>query len=334
MTASTRPAPIDHGSGADNGLVVVTGANGRLGTAVCAALRQARYRVAGIVRSSDGTTALDETLPIAGFDHLPVPSGTPIAVIHLTAEVHDPARMFEVNVRGSEHMIEWAVVQRCRRFIYMSSVGVYGARRKGTITIETPYAPANEYERTKALAEVKAREADTAGRISVTVLQPSIVFGIGPRWQNPLLGFIRSITRGRFVYPGRRDGQLNCVDVRDVATACVSALRPEAAGRTFIVNDPLPLPDAVDAIATAAGVTCRRRRVPYGAAWGLAATLEIVGRVTGRRGPFDLERLQYLTNRTVYDGSPIRSQLGFTYPVGTARGLGDLVRHYRALSLI
>ena len=315
-------------------LVVVTGASGRLGTEICVAFRKAGYRVAGVIRGASGATDLDETLRIECFSKVPAPSRPPAAVIHAAAESRDPSRMVEVNVRGCEQMLEWAATYGSSRFIHISSIGVYGPHRRGTITPHTPYAPADEYERTKAAAEAEVRKAAAAGRLGTTVIQPGMMFGAGPRWELPLLGFIRSVVNQRFIHVGSDEARFNYVDVRDVAAACVAALSPEAAGETFIVNDPLSVREAVETIASAAHVPAPRRRMPYAVAWLLAAGTQAAAAAVRRRGPLDLTRLQHFTTRTIYDGSPIRSRLGFVYPVGTRRGLADLVHHYRARSLL
>lgn len=318
-----------------NAPVVVTGASGRIGREVCAALRDAGYRVVAVTRSETPPPQADEHIQITSLARVPLLTTVPSAVIHLAAEAREPTRMTEVNVGGCEAMLDWATRQAVPRFVYVSSVGIYGPRRSGTVTPGTPPAPANEYERTKAEAEQLVRAAEAAGRIGVTVLQPSNVFGIGPGWRNPLLGFIRSIARGRFLYVGHADDPVfNYVPAADVGRACAAVLGPQAIGRTFILNDPLPLRAAVEIIADALRVAPPRRRIPYPAAWGMALALEAVRLLARGAVPFDLAKLRELTNRTVYQGSDITAVLGFRYATGTVQGLRTLVAHYRAQALI
>jgi nucleoside-diphosphate-sugar epimerase len=216
----------------------------------------------------------------------------------------------------------------------MSSVGVYGPKCQGVVTPAVARRPANAYERTKADAEQLVLGIGSSGALAATVLQPSNVFGAGPQWARPLLGFMRSISRGRFRYVGRREAHFNYVDVRDVAHACVAVLRPEAYGRTFILNDPVPLSRVVEIVANAAGVESPRNRLPYAIALPVAATLSGLAAVSRRHVPLDLDRLRALTSRTRYDGADIRARLGFQYPIGTEGGIRDLADHYRALSLL
>lgn len=315
-------------------VVVITGATGRLGRPVCKAFHNAGYRVAAVTRQSTAGLEADDVLTASDLGRIPAPTSPPSAVVHLAAETADEAYMFDVNVRGSEAMLDWAVRHRARQFIYMSSVGVYGPKCHGVVTPAKARRPGNTYERTKTVAEELVLRIGSSGALPVTVLQPSNVFGVGPQWSLPLLGLMRSISRGRFRYVGRQESPFNYVEVRDVAHACVEALRPEAHGRTFILNDPVPLSRVVEIVADAASVEPPRRRLPYGVALSAAATLSGFALVSRRSVPLDLARLRALTSQTTYDGSDIKATLGFRYAIGTERGIRELAHHYRDLSLL
>jgi dihydroflavonol-4-reductase len=315
-------------------MVVVTGATGRLGRSVCEAFHHAGYRVAAVTRRHTACLDVDEVLTASDLEHISAPASRPSAVVHLAAETANEANMFDVNVKGSKAMLDWAVTHRVEQFIYMSSVGVYGPNCRGVVTPARERRPGNIYERTKMAAEELVLQMGSSRALPVTVLQPSNVFGRGPQWSMPLLGLMRSISRGRFRYVGRQETQFNYVEVRDVARACVETLRPEAYGRTFILNDPVPLSRIVEIVAHTAGVEPPRRRLPYALALPAAATLTGLARMSRRRVPLDLGRLRVLTSRTTYDGSDIERTLGFRYSLGTERGIRELAHHYRDLSLL
>ena len=316
------------------GSIVITGATGRLGRAVCAAFHNAGYRVVAVARRDTASVEVGEVLTAPSLDQIPAPSSPPLAVVHLAAETADEAAMFDTNVRGSQAILNWAVRHRAQHFIYMSSVVVYGSDCHGLVTPATARRPGNTYERTKAAAEEAVQRVGLSGALRVTVLQPSNVFGIGPRWSMPLLGLMRSISRRRFRYVGRDEAQFNYVEVRDVARSCVEVLRLEAHGRTFILNDPIPLPRVVEIVALAAGVEPPRHRLPYAVAFTAAAALNGLAHATRRPVPLDLGRLRALTSRAVYDGSDIEATLGFRYSIGTERGIRELAHHYRDRSLL
>jgi nucleoside-diphosphate-sugar epimerase len=315
-------------------LVVITGATGRLGRSVCAAFRGAGYRVAAVTRQTTRHVDVDELLTASDLQHVPAPQSQPAAVVHLAAETTCETAMYDVNVGGSKAIVEWALRHNARQVIYMSSVGVYGTTCGGRVTPAMERRPANTYERTKTVAEELVLKLASGAALPVTILQPSNVFGVGSEWPTPLLQLMRTISRGRFRYVGRESTPFNYVDVRDVAQACVAALRSDAHGRTFILNDPLPLSRVVKIVADAADVEPPSRRLPYAVAFTAAAAMTGVALVSRRPVPIDLSRLRALTSQTTYDGSDITTTLGFRYPIGTERGLQELARHYRELSLL
>lgn len=315
-------------------LIVITGATGRLGRSVCAAFRSAGYHVAAVTRRTPHHLEVDEVLTVSDLDHVPAPRSQPAAVVHLAAETKRETAMFSVNVDGSKAIVEWALRHQARQVIYMSSVGVYGTKCRGIVTPELERRPANTYERTKTVAEDLVLRIGSGASLPVTVLQPSNVFGVGSEWPRPLLQLMRTISRGRFRYVGRRTTPFNYVDVRDVAQACVAALRTGAHGRTFILNDPIPLSRVVEIVADATSVEPPSRTLPYAVALTAAAAMTGVALVSRRPVPIDLARLRTLTSQVTYDGSEITTTLGFRYPVGTERGLHELAHHYRELSLL
>ena len=92
-----------------------------------------------------------------------------------------------------------------RRFVYCSTIGIYGHRVPGVTTEETPLAPGNIYERTKVAAERLVREVGAKRALPWSILRPADVYG--PRDQR-LLKLFEGVAAGRFphVRRGRRAG--------------------------------------------------------------------------------------------------------------------------------
>ena len=121
--------------GVSQPLVLVTGATGFVGTALCVALSSGGYRVRRAVRASssahisdavvgniDGDTAWKE--PLDGVD----------TVVHLAARTHliddraeDPLAAYRrINVDATSNLFDQAIEAGVRRFILMSSIKVNG----------------------------------------------------------------------------------------------------------------------------------------------------------------------------------------------------------------
>jgi nucleoside-diphosphate-sugar epimerase len=261
-----------------------------------------------------------------------LPSGID-TVIHLAGEKRDESRMEAVNHHGAARLADAAARAGAKRFVHLSSVGVYGApKHAGLVDESRAQSPANVYERSKAAGERAVRERCAENAISCIVLQPSNVLGWSPQ-ARPLLGLMRIVAKGWFRYFGRADAWVNYVSVDDVASAVIMAAErgfalPDRAA-TFIINTPVPLRQMIGWIADELAVAPPLGRWPYAIGAGLAAAGSLGRAVLRRELPFSPQRLRELTNTTRYDGSAISRVLGFPYPHGIEATLRALASGYR-----
>ena len=313
---------------------LVTGASGFIGSALLGALRSTAQPVLAAGRNPPPTdsAAAPRWLRLDLAERsIELPSGID-TVLHLAGEKRGEARMHEVNHLGAARLVDAAARAGARRFVHLSSVGVYGApKHAGVVDELRPHRPVNAYERSKDAGERAVRERCAANAMSCIVLQPSNVIGWSPQGR-PLLGLMRIVAKGWFRYFGRSDDSEACVNyvgVDDVAGALLAAARAEQGDATFIVNTPVPLRDMVGWIADELTVPTPRARLPYPVGVGLAAAGALGRSVLGRELPFSPERLLELTNTTRYDGSAISRSLGFDYPCGIEATLRTLARAYR-----
>jgi len=307
--------------------VLVTGASGFVGRALCAALVSFGHRVRmaarapqpdlpGAVAVGDIGPATDWRAALAGID----------SVVHLAARTHvlretaaDPLGEFRrTNVGGSERLARAAAAMGVRRFVFLSSVKVNGestAARPFTES-DAPY-PEDAYGRTKLEAEQALAGISAATGLEVVVLRPPLVYGPGVKGN--FLRLMRLVARGLPLPLGAIRNQRSLVYVGNLADAIVKSLdAPQAAGRTYLVSDgeDLSTPDLVRGLARALGVKPRLLSLPP-AALGLAATL------AGKRAEF-----ARLTGSLQVDSSRIRRELDWRPPFTLAHGLELTAKWY------
>ncbi len=74
-------------------------------------------------------------------------------VFHLAVAMREGGKRDEfletVNLEGTRRLLEARAAEGVRRFVYCSTIGIFGHRVPGVTTEETPLAPGNIYERTK-----------------------------------------------------------------------------------------------------------------------------------------------------------------------------------------
>lgn len=259
---------------------------------------------------------------------LELPRGVDV-VIHLAGEKRSEQDMWPVNAEGTCKIVE-AAAAGARRFVHLSSVGVYGAPLHSDRVGEVhPHQPANVYEQSKDAAEQFVRERCGELGLEWIVLQPSNIIGVVPGKSAPLLGLIRALARGRLLRFGRRPTILNYVAVEDVAAAVLHAISVPVYNRTWIVNTPVLLDEALGWIADELRIGMRVPRVPEFFGELAVRVFGPLSKLAGVSAPIDQARLRELTNTTLYEGSAIVREGNFVYPVGAEKLLRSLAARYR-----
>jgi len=267
-------------------------------------------------------------------DTLRLPFESAECVVHIAGEKRDTSKMWAVNVDGTDRMLAWSRDHSVKRFVLLSSVGVYGAKRNaGVVTETTPHNPRNVYEQTKDTAERRALQFCHDHDIECVVLQPSNVIGAHNPTVMPLVGFIRAIARGMLVQFGS-DAWTNYVCVEDVAHALVVACTDPNCTGTYILNQDIPLVEVVQTVASGLGVPVPRYRLPRAAGVLLGEVGHLLERVSGRSLPMNRERVRDLSNSTRYDGARFVAATRFRYTVGVHSTLVALAERYVAAGIL
>jgi len=116
-----------------------------------------------------------DTVPMKGIE----------TVIHLANVANDPCAeldakiSWEINVLATMHLVEKAIANGVRQFIYASSGSVYGVKSEPQVTEELSLVPISDYNKTKMISErVLLSYKD---KIIVQCVRPATVCGYSPR---------------------------------------------------------------------------------------------------------------------------------------------------------
>jgi dihydroflavonol-4-reductase len=246
-------------------------------------------------------------------------------IFHLAVAMREGGKgdeFFEsINLDGTRHLLEAASMQRVERFVYCSTIGIYGHKAPGITREDSPLAPGNIYERTKVSAELLVRDfAEHCGVPSV-ILRPADVYG--PRDQR-LLKLFKGVSRGRFPLFGSGKGRRHMVYVDDVVSAFFKACeRDEALGEGLIVAGPAActLRELLDEITRATGSRRYGVRLPLAPMLGLAAAVEDVSAALGIDPPIYRRRMDFFHSDSEFDTSRARRVLGWEPKVDLREGI-------------
>lgn len=255
--------------------VLVTGANGFVGSALVPLLVEAGHNViAATGPGGELSTDVESRLPLDLT--APRPLGDEVddsvdAVVHLAAVAsssdarRNPALAWEVNTVGSVKLAEafgaMAVTRRkAPRFMLVSTCDVYRTQTVGAaLTEESPLEPVNSYSASKLAAEVGCMEVARRTGLDLIVVRPFPHSGAGQDTRFVLPDFARKVLEAK--RDGRREvtvGSLSVVremlDVRDVANAYLSMLDGCEPGEVYNIarGEAYPLSDLFELVCEAA----------------------------------------------------------------------------------
>jgi nucleoside-diphosphate-sugar epimerase len=288
---------------------LVTGSSGFLGTALVQRLTAEGYSVDTLARKRGSIVAdLTERPPSLERRAYDV-------VYHLAGKAHATARtqeeraaFFAANVVGTQHLLSaLEKVTPPARFVFVSTVAVYGLEAGEGLSEDTERAAQDPYGLSKRQAEDLVADWGAHHGISVSIVRLPLVAGRGA--PGNLAAMVAAIRRGWYMGVGDGSNRRSIVDVSDVV-----AILPRIAER----GDVFHLTDGVHptfaeielAIAAAMGRPAPPR-IPLRAARWVANIGDRVESTTGYRFPLTSRALSKMTSTLTFNDARARRQLGW-----------------------
>ncbi|RQT37871.1 UDP-glucose 4-epimerase family protein [Burkholderia contaminans] len=313
--------------------LVVTGANGFVGRAVCRRALAAGHVVTALVRRPGGCVDGVREWVHGGADFDGLGEAWPAylsadCVIHLAARVHvmrdespDPDAAFDAtNVAGTLRLAEAARKHGVRRIVYASSIKAVGESDGGAALSESMRPnPQDAYGRSKLRAEQQLARFGASAGLDVVVVRPPLVYG--PSVRANFLRMMDAVARGMPLPLGSVSSRRSIVYVDNLADAMLQcATHPRAAGECFhVADDDAPsVTCLLRMVGDALGKPARLLPVP-------TALLRALGKLTGRSAAIDR-----LTGSLQLDTSRIKRVLGWQPPYTTRQGLEASAAWYRS----
>ena len=276
-----------------NPTVVVTGAAGWLGQNLVRALTD-RDRVRCLVSSRDDVGLLELVSPnidcVVGDVREPSTSdrlfdgiGGDATVFHAAAVIHPRKlvrELYDVNVGGTQLVLDRARRAGVRRFVHVSSNSPFGANptphdRFDEASTPNPYLG---YGRSKLEAEGIVQRAHDRGDVETVIIRPPWFYG--PHQPPRQTLFFTMIKAGKFPILGDGNQRRSMAYVDNICQGlALAAAAPQANGETYWIADerPYTLNEIVDTVERMLvedfGLACSHRRIRLPAAVGEAARM-------------------------------------------------------------
>ena len=301
--------------------VLVNGASGFIGSALCPYLFSKGHSIVPVVRKPSGI----EGEHIEGKFSWSMALKDCDCIVHLAGRVHvmrdhepDPLHAFRVaNVDATLTLANKIAGLGVRRFVFLSTVKVNGQATSPGCQFKSDDLPAPQdpYAISKWEAEQGLIEISRRTGLEVVIIRSPLAYGPGVKANFAAL--MNAVHRGWPLPLGAIQNQRSMValgNLVDFIFTC--ATHPKAANQTFLVSDgdDMSTTELVHGIAQAAGVSLRLLLpVPV-------TLLHMVGRILGRADAVDR-----LCGNLQVDISKSRDLLGWVPPLSVEEGLRQLV---------
>jgi dihydroflavonol-4-reductase len=330
-----------------NPRLVVTGATGFIGSRLALHAHRSGLDILAAGRiGSPSEAERAEELKAAGVrlavgalqdrDYLRAVLSDRECVIHLAAaqhESHMPAAYFEeINVDGTRALLQTAREIGVRRFVYGSTIGIYGSSVNGILDEQSAPRPENIYTQTKLEAEHVVNSFSK--ELETCVIRISETYGPS---DYRLLKLFRAIDNGHFVMLGSGMNRRQCMHVSDLIRVLLLATHhPQAASETFVVagREVMTSNEMVHMIAAAMQSRPPRLHVPLWPFNALARVFELTLPRLGIQPPLHRRRLDFFSKSFVFSTAKAQTVLGFQPEIDFLSGAADTARWYRARGLL
>jgi len=308
--------------------VLITGATGFVGTALCPLLEEAGFDVIRAVRKPVGSenefvigdlsTKTDWSVALKNVD----------CVVHLAARVHvmddtalDPLAVFRaINRDATKALAEKAAEAGVKTFIYLSSVKAAG-EMSGEAPLresDSPRPQNDPYGQSKLEAEQALQEiADRTG-MSVRSIRPPLVYGPGVKGN--FLSLLKICSKRIPLPLGAIKNKRSLVFLGNLTDAILACIKADPSGfKTYYVSDgtPVSTPELIRAVGKALGATPLLLPIPE-------ALLSLAGALTGKK-----TAVSRLTGSLEIESSLIEQDLGWKPPYSFDQGLAETARWFK-----
>ncbi len=298
--------------------ILVTGANGFLGRALCTTLLVKGFRVIAMVRRAEVTLAPGVTpwiapaLPELAEDATRVLADVDV-VIHTAGRAHmlqdqaaNPLAEFRrVNTEGTLALARAAAAAGVKRFIFVSSIGVNGSESGSRpMRADDPVRPDSPYAQSKWEAEQALLELARQTGMTTLLLRPPMIYGPDAPGNFALLA--RLVAKGWPLPLGALDAPRSFVSVDNVVDLLIHMVNfPDPVSGVYLVADAQITTTTQFIQAIARGMGRKIPLIPVN-----STLLQMLGTMAGRG-----DQIRKMSVPLAVDIRSTTDRLGWTPPI-------------------
>jgi nucleoside-diphosphate-sugar epimerase len=322
--------------------VLVTGANGFVGSSVCDHLVSAGFDVVGVVRNNVDISADNRWIFQKDLESSPEIFRTFHAVIHLAARVHiftesssNTCKEYErVNRDMTLNLAKKCIAAGVEKFIFTSSISIFGRFFKGVIDPIREPAPDDHYGASKWEAEQNlVKLFSEQNRSQCIIFRLPMIYG--PKNKGNMLHLLKAASLGLPLPLGLTKGKRSIAYIRNVCDAMGIVIKDEKKNRprvqTFFINDRHDLTSGELYELIFQVYWKKRGLIPVPTLWlkflgSLGSTVESI---FSTRTFINKNLIARLLNESRFSSDLFSQEYDWTPPYKPKRGISETVKWYR-----
>jgi len=223
----------------------------------------------------------------------------------------------QVNVRGTQNVMEAALENNISKIAHVSTIGVYGDHTDEIITEESEVGSTrfSEYSQSKLAGDLIAWDLFERKDLPLVVIYPTVV--VGPNDPKPTGQYLINLLGGKVPAIAFNDVVFTFTDVRDVALGIIKALEKDNnIGEKYIIGkEQITYGDFTSLICNTAGVDLPKMKM--GNAMALTMAYMLTGLASLNKKPprwgMSIDTVRTMVNDVRADGSKAERELGLIY---------------------
>ena len=285
-------------------MILLTGGNGFLGKKIKNSLNKNNIPVLTLGKSSTNDIQCDLAFEIPNLPAINM-------VIHAAGKAHtvpktdnEKRNFYEVNVKGTQNILSaLGNLTQLKKFVFISSVAVYGLSEGKEIDEHAPLNAADPYGASKIEAERLITEWCKPRGIDYYILRLPLIVGDNP--PGNLGSMIKAIQRGYYFSIGSAKVKKSMVLANDVAK-----LIPDLNNKSGIYNLTDGYHPTFDELERAISNACNKGtsfKIPL----TFAHILAKIGDKIGNKSPINTDRLKKIQSELTFSDKKARLELGW-----------------------
>jgi nucleoside-diphosphate-sugar epimerase len=305
--------------------ILITGAGGRMGRYIARILVEKGHTVHSLVQNKEQALALPSgTVPYLGDINNQKVVGAAChdvdVVMHFAAIVSEykatTEQILNTNVVGTRTLLDACKDNGVKKFIFPSTVDVYGRWRKERLNEESELKPTDKYGYSKMLAENLIREESES--MGYVIMRLAAAYG--PGFEGSFFKLIALIKDGKAYLIGDGDNYLSIVHVSDIAQGFMLAMDKNASnGKTFNISDGQDHTQKQLFSLTAELLHVQKPNKQIS---------NIIMNLMAKTKDIDSDEMRFLTSNRRIDISKALKELGYKPKVGIEKGTMELIEAF------